>query len=391
MTAQKNNQQKLSASQTKSLALPSCALSLLLYFGQPANAQSYSYLPWALGSSLLYPLRYLGYSAYGNSGYGNPAWYAGSILQRATRGVGGYGYNGYSPYGNPNFANANSNYYNRNGNNPANGGNPMNINNSNYDGGNGINKGNSNGSNNAQPNSYSNGGSYSGSSGNQPQARFTSTNSGYANDLNGSGNSGSSGSSVGSSVPYNLNSNSAQNYAPNYSPNYAPSFTPNNSPNNAQNYTQNYSPSDTAPSQNTASWNTEQVTPQNSNSGRNKQTGKRRKDEFFSKKVGGSRAKNQTVVNEPAISQSANVTSQNSAPFAMAFINNVNNEYDGKIGKALANPQTRAWAQSLGVTLQNGSHFQISDERSAIIERIFKDNSLDPVSKLDAIKILLRN
>ncbi len=75
----------------------------------------------------------------------------------------------------------------------------------------------------------------------------------------------------------------------------------------------------------------------------------------------------------------------------MAFINNVNSEYNGDIRKALANPSSRAWAESLGLSFKGNNKFAISDERSGIIERVLKDNSLDAVSKLNTVKILLGN
>src|SRR5277367_5262269 len=86
------------------------AILLQLPVQIPAQAQSYSYLPFALGSTLFYGLRYMGmgYSSYGMSGYSNPMWYGGNILGRSTRGMGGNSYNGYSPYGNPNFGAVNN-------------------------------------------------------------------------------------------------------------------------------------------------------------------------------------------------------------------------------------------------------------------------------------------
>lgn len=77
-------------------------------------------------------------------------------------------------------------------------------------------------------------------------------------------------------------------------------------------------------------------------------------------------------------------------PLAAGFIDLINQKYDGDIGKALKNSDTRSWAHMLG--LIDGKRFStdLGSHRVETISRILKDQALDPVSKLDAIRILLR-
>ena len=298
---------------------PVVVLALAMGTGCPQQtmAQSYSYLPWALGSSLLYPLRYLGYSAYGNSGSGNPMWYGGSLLQQATRGYGGMGYNGYSPYGNPNFANVNN--------------------------------------------------------GSQTYAQGNVLRYGGMPNNNQNSNTNYSNTAPVNSQPGNY---SSSNYPVAGAPQYG-AGQPYQTPAIGSAYS------------NTSGFPTPNQAPDLSTSGhKGKQKNKNRKNSA-------AQAPASTPSQQPLVAATSGVTSVPStaaaAPFAVAFINNVNTEYNGDIRKALSNSQTRAWAQSLGVTFNGQSNFSISDERSGIIERVLKDNSLDPVSKLDTIKILLRN
>lgn len=79
------------------------------------------------------------------------------------------------------------------------------------------------------------------------------------------------------------------------------------------------------------------------------------------------------------------------APFAEGFIQAVNNKYDGDIGRALKDREIKSWAQALNlVSRQKSSHPKLSSSRKDAIEKIMKDESLDPQSKLDAVKILLK-
>lgn len=79
------------------------------------------------------------------------------------------------------------------------------------------------------------------------------------------------------------------------------------------------------------------------------------------------------------------------APLAQGFVTMVNTKYDGDISKALFSPEGRSWAHTVGL-VDNNDIFSadLSQERVLVIGKIFKDPGLDPVSKLDAVKILLR-
>jgi hypothetical protein len=299
----------------------------------PAPAQYLNYLPWSLGSSLLYPLRMFGgYSANGMSGYSNPAWYGGGVLQRMSRGSGGLGYGGYDPNGNPNF-------YEINNDDPNNLNNPNNPNNPN----------------------------------NQYQS-------------NGQGNQ---------APPYNQAYQPAPTPvlrygAPIYQP--KPKKSKKNSQNNSQNYQPNYSQG-----------GNQYSPPGNQYSANGQAPGQ------VAYNCSPGYASNQSV---PSQAQAGNLSSPAlsapyampvsqlhaggfapmSAPFAVSFINVVNEKYDGDIRRALANPQTKAWASSLGLvdSAQVGKA-TLSEERVGVIGRILHDSTLDPVSKLEAIKILLRS
>ncbi|HEY9756649.1 MAG TPA: hypothetical protein V6C97_15885 [Oculatellaceae cyanobacterium] len=323
----------------KQQALTGAVTALLLagVVGVPSHAQSYSYLPWALGSSLLYPLRYLGYSAYGNSGYNNPLWMGGSLLQRASRGYGGLGYNGYSPYGNPNFANVN-NY--------------AMIDNSN-------------------PNVVRYGGvapQNAGGAGSAATGSTASTNTGFPGANPAYGNySNSNYPAVGQGAPFTgVAPTVGQPYPSTQSGFPAQAYNPNGMPNRGNTGNQTFTGG--------------------ANAGASSRHGK-------SKSHKGSNSSTAATAQEHSNSgmsaASPAVQSTSSAPFAMAFINNVNSDYNGDIRKAMANSSTRAWAQSLGISIKNSA--PISDDRAGTIERILKDNGLDPVSKLNTVKILLGN
>jgi len=332
-------------------------------FNQPASAQGMSYWPWAIGSSLMYPMRYLGYGAfggyggygygnygnynnanygnynnanngngyspYGNPGYTNPGWYSGSILQRATRGMGGPGYNGYSATGNPNFANVN---------------------------------------NNAQANATPpdvlkyGGGTYpAGNQGTTPSGQ-PDANAIYPNNA----------------APGTPAANGVANYSNSNYP--APGYGAMQYPGGPQGQG-NYMNGGPYPNPNR----------------HGKIKYKKNKNQQYNDQSGQSSANGSGNPGAGGLGSGAGsgvgsgITSSSTAPFAGAFINNVNSEYKGDIRKALSNPQTRAWAQSLGVMNSGSNNFAISDERSGVIEHVLRDSSLDPVSKLDAVKILLRN
>ncbi len=61
------------------------------------------------------------------------------------------------------------------------------------------------------------------------------------------------------------------------------------------------------------------------------------------------------------------------------------------MSKALGNPDTRSWAKAMGIIgddVQDGSH--LSSDRVEVIGKLLKDSTLDPVSKLDTMRILLK-
>lgn len=106
-------------------------------------------------------------------------------------------------------------------------------------------------------------------------------------------------------------------------------------------------------------------------------------------------SKNQPAAAAPpavasAIAPQATVGSP--APLAQGFVTMVNTKFDGDISKALFSPDGRSWAHTVGL-IDNNDIFaaDLSSERVNVIGKIFKDPGLDPVSKLDAVKILLRS
>ncbi len=61
------------------------------------------------------------------------------------------------------------------------------------------------------------------------------------------------------------------------------------------------------------------------------------------------------------------------------------------MSKALSNSDTRSWARAMGVVedgVNDGSY--LPADRLEVIGRILKDNTLDPVSKIDTMRILLK-
>ncbi len=105
--------------------------------------------------------------------------------------------------------------------------------------------------------------------------------------------------------------------------------------------------------------------------------------------------KNQSVAQYAPSTVPSNLLSQapatSPAPLAQGFITMVNTKYDGDISKALFSADGRSWAHTVGL-VDNNDIFSadLSQERVGVIGKIFKDPGLDPVSKLDAVKILLR-
>ncbi|MBK9141667.1 MAG: hypothetical protein IPM23_04165 [Candidatus Melainabacteria bacterium] len=78
------------------------------------------------------------------------------------------------------------------------------------------------------------------------------------------------------------------------------------------------------------------------------------------------------------------------APLAVGFLNLVDTKFDGDIHQALFDPQARSWARSLGLIDEDQLFSQTFEPtRTHLIQQVIRDKTLDPVSKLNAIKILL--
>ncbi len=78
------------------------------------------------------------------------------------------------------------------------------------------------------------------------------------------------------------------------------------------------------------------------------------------------------------------------APLADGFVNHVNTQFGGNIETALFDPSTRKYAKVLGlVSDDNLFGMDFTNTRVELIKQIFNDTSIDSVSKLGAIKILL--
>ncbi len=94
-----------------------------------------------------------------------------------------------------------------------------------------------------------------------------------------------------------------------------------------------------------------------------------------------------------SMSQSNQIVPQHlSSPLAAHFIETVNSRFDGDIAKALKHSETRNLAEAMGLIDRKGfSVSSLGQHRVDSITHIFKDQSLDPASKLDAMKILLRS
>lgn len=102
--------------------------------------------------------------------------------------------------------------------------------------------------------------------------------------------------------------------------------------------------------------------------------------------------KNAPVLLAPNIN-SANPLERGSAvaaPLAQAFVHQVNSKFDGNMNNALFDPETRSWAKALGL-INHEKLFgaDLSDTRVQLMRQVLQDQSLDAISKLGAVKILL--
>jgi len=80
------------------------------------------------------------------------------------------------------------------------------------------------------------------------------------------------------------------------------------------------------------------------------------------------------------------------SPLADGFVNHINSRFEGNIEAALFDPDTRKYARVLGlVSDDNLFGIDFTNTRVELVRQILTDNSLDSVSKLGAIKILLNS
>ncbi len=78
------------------------------------------------------------------------------------------------------------------------------------------------------------------------------------------------------------------------------------------------------------------------------------------------------------------------SPLADGFVSHLVTKYDGHMGNALTNTDTRNWAKAMGLIDDQHSLEAMPADRIEVMGRILKDSSLDSVSKVDAMRILLK-
>lgn len=78
------------------------------------------------------------------------------------------------------------------------------------------------------------------------------------------------------------------------------------------------------------------------------------------------------------------------SPLADGFVDHLVTKYDGHMGNALNNSDTRNWAKAMGLIDDQHSLEAMPADRIEVMGRILKDSTLDSVSKVDAMRILLK-
>ena len=78
-------------------------------------------------------------------------------------------------------------------------------------------------------------------------------------------------------------------------------------------------------------------------------------------------------------------------PFAQAFVDHVNSNYKSDISKALSDKQTRIYAQALGITEPERKDFNLAPDRIELIKGILQDTGEDSLSKINAIRLLIKH
>ena len=83
---------------------------------------------------------------------------------------------------------------------------------------------------------------------------------------------------------------------------------------------------------------------------------------------------------------------QTAQPMAAGFIDLVNTRFGGNISAALFDPPTRSYARSVGL-ISGDDMFDadLSAQKVATIKAIFADQSEDPASRLNAVRLLLKH
>lgn len=90
-----------------------------------------------------------------------------------------------------------------------------------------------------------------------------------------------------------------------------------------------------------------------------------------------------------ALSRSAQPIST-CAPLADGFVTHVNTRYAGDIKAALFDPETRSYARVLGLVNEDALFgADLSDARVQLIKSVLQDQTMDSVSKLQAVKIMI--
>ncbi len=74
-------------------------------------------------------------------------------------------------------------------------------------------------------------------------------------------------------------------------------------------------------------------------------------------------------------------------PIASGFVDLVNNKFNGNISQALNDPEGNSWCHALGFK----SNVHLSDAREKVIEGVLKDDTLDAVTKVRAVKALMHS
>ncbi len=96
-------------------------------------------------------------------------------------------------------------------------------------------------------------------------------------------------------------------------------------------------------------------------------------------------------ISSPISSSAQPNSSAIAGPLAQGFVAKVNQVYDGDIGRALFDPEMRGWARCLDLVKdEDVIKLELSPARVGLIQQVLKDSSLDDLSKLDAVKVLLR-